>query len=84
MGTGFSDKQLSEINEKLKKYVVEENNERVVLSPKIVVEVRYEEIQKSPTYKSGYALRFPRLVRFRDDKNPDEANSIQYIKKELI
>jgi len=84
LGTGFSDKQLSEINEKVKKYVVEENNERVVLSPKIVVEVRYEEIQKSPTYKSGYALRFPRLVRFRDDKNPDEANSIQYIKKELI
>ncbi len=48
-----------------------------------MVEVEYEEIQKSPTYSSGYALRFPRLTRFRNDKKPEEANTIRMI-EELI
>ena len=41
-----------------------------------VFEVAYEEIQKSPTYSSGYALRFPRLVRVREDKGVDEADTL--------
>ncbi len=76
MGSGFSDEQLKELTEKLKPHIISENGREVVISPNIVVEVAYEEIQKSPNYESGYALRFPRLVRIRYDRKPNEASSI--------
>ncbi|MDD4354254.1 MAG: ATP-dependent DNA ligase [Candidatus Nanoarchaeia archaeon] len=76
LGTGFSDEQLKEMNELVKKSIISKDDEKVILSPNIVVEVEYEEIQKSPTYSSGYALRFPRLVRIRYDKKPDEASNL--------
>jgi DNA ligase-1 len=44
-----------------------------------VIEVAYEEIQKSPTYSSGWALRFPRFLRIRWDKGPEEADDIERI-----
>ena len=53
------------------------------MKPKIVVQVEYEEIQRSPTYESGYALRFPRLVQFRDDKEPEEANTLADVQELL-
>ena len=51
------------------------------IKPKIVVEVAYEEIQKSPTYSSGWALRFPRFVRLRNDKRLEDADDIERIKR---
>ena len=50
-------------------------------SGKVVLEVGYEEIQKSPTYSSGYALRFPRLVRLRVDKGPDDASTLKQVER---
>jgi len=44
--------------------------------PEIVVEVEYNEIQKSPTYPSGLALRFARIARVRDDKAPGQATTL--------
>ena len=44
-------------------------------------EVAYQEIQKSPKYESGYALRFPRFVRLRDDKDVDEADTIERVER---
>jgi len=41
--------------------------------------VAFEEIQKSPNYSSGYALRFPRLVRVRDDKAVEEADALDRV-----
>jgi DNA ligase-1 len=41
----------------------------------VIVEVKFEEIQTSPIYNSGYALRFPRLVRVREDLSPEEVNT---------
>jgi len=46
----------------------------------MVVEVAYDEIQRSPHYKSGFALRFARISRIRDDKSPDEVDSLQRIR----
>jgi DNA ligase 1 len=52
------------------------------VKPEIVVEIGYEEIQQSPKYPSGYALRFPRLLRIRaEEKTPDQANSVKDIEK---
>ncbi len=83
LGTGFSEEQLKEMNELLKKEIIKEEVDKVILSPKVVVEVDYEEIQKSPTYASGYALRFPRLSRIRLDKKPEEASTIDMVKELL-
>ena len=48
----------------------------LMVIPKIVVEVTYNEIQRSPKYKSQMALRFARISRIRDDKTPQEADTI--------
>jgi DNA ligase-1 len=54
---------------------------RVIVAPKIVVEVSYNEIQRSPKYKCGMALRFARITRIRDDKGPEDADTIQRVRK---
>lgn len=53
----------------------------VRVKPKIVIEVGYEEIQKSPTYTSGYALRFPRVIRLRADKPVDEISALSQVEE---
>ena len=73
MSSGLNDKQLEEITERLKPLIESEDGRDVELRPEVILEVEYEEIQDSPTYNSGYALRFPRLKQFRDDK--EEADS---------
>lgn len=76
VGTGITDDMFKELTEKLTPSITEQKGKTVTLLPHFVVEVAYEEIQKSPNYESGYALRFPRVVRFREDKSPDEADDL--------
>ena len=68
MSSGLTDEQLEEVTERLKPLIKSEDGRDVELRPEVLVEVEYEEIQESPTYNSGFALRFPRLKSFRDDK----------------
>jgi DNA ligase 1 len=70
---GVTFKELTKV---LKPLVEFDKGNQVKITPKIVLEVSYEEIQKSPTYSSGYALRFPRLLRLRVDKGPEEADDL--------
>lgn len=63
----------------LKPIKISEEAGVVRFEPKIVLQVRYQEIQKSTTYKSGYALRFPRIISLREDKDITEINSIEDI-----
>ena len=72
-----------EMTEKLKKLVVEEHGTKVVVRPEIVVTVQYQNIQKSPTYTSGYALRFPRITRLRDDRGVGDIATIDEIREEV-
>lgn len=51
----------------------------VIVKPKIVVEIGADEISISPNHTAGYALRFPRLLKFRDDKAPTETTSVKEI-----
>ncbi|MFQ6089539.1 MAG: DNA ligase, partial [Candidatus Methanofastidiosia archaeon] len=53
------------------------------ISPKLVLEIAFDEIQASPNYESGYALRFPRLVRLREDKSPEEADDLERLEEIL-
>ncbi|MGC9059000.1 MAG: ATP-dependent DNA ligase [Candidatus Aenigmatarchaeota archaeon] len=76
MSTGLTEEEYEMMTEILKPLIVHEKGKEVKVKPKIVIEVKYQEIQKSPNYESGYALRFPAFVRIRDDKGPEEADTI--------
>jgi len=78
---GLTDKEIVEMTERLKKLTIRQEARRVIVIPKIVVEVAYNEIQRSPKYKCGMALRFARITRIRDDKSPEEADTIQRLKE---
>ncbi len=77
LATGLTDEQLEDITERLEPLIVSEDGRQVEVRPEVMVEAEFEEIQKSPTYSSGYALRFPRLKRFREDK--EDADSLEKV-----
>ena len=79
VATGTTEEQLAEITEMLKPLIIVQEGTYVRLEPEKVFEVAYEEIQKSPNYPSGFALRLPRFVRVREDKSPSEADTLQRI-----
>lgn len=82
LGSGLTEDQMKELTKRIKPLIIEEKGSEFKVKPKIVIEVAYEEIQKSPKYETGYALRFPRLLRFREDeKTPKDADTINTIKK---
>ena len=86
VGTGIKEKAegvtFKQLTKELKPYILETKGKHVKLKPKIVVEIGYEEIQKSPTYKSGYALRFPKVLRLRETtKRVSDANTLQDVKR---
>ncbi|RLE46195.1 DNA ligase [Candidatus Woesearchaeota archaeon] len=81
VGTGIKEKSeegvsFEELTEILKPLIIEEKGRSVKVKPDVVIEVNYEEIQKSPNYSSGFALRFPRFVRLRSDRRPHECTTL--------
>lgn len=78
---GLTDAEIIEMTRRLKEITIKEAPRRVYVAPKIVVEVAYNEIQKSPKYKCGMALRFARISRIREDKSPEDADTIQRVKE---
>ena len=78
---GLTDAEIIEMTRKLKELTVKEELRRVFVVPKIVVEVFYNEIQKSPKYECGMALRFARINRIRDDKAAEEADTIEKVRE---
>ncbi len=81
VATGFTDEELEELTELFKPLIEYQEGKRVKFKPQYVFEVAYQEIQKSPKYESGFALRFPRFVRLREDKSVDEADTIERVAK---
>lgn len=87
LGTGIKEKKsepedvtLKDMTKKLKKNIISKEGNKVKIKPEVVVEVAYEEIQKSPTYESGWALRFPRFIGLRPEKGIKDADTLQRIK----
>lgn len=99
LGSGFSDEQLFELPKKLKKYQIPHKPARLEIhkemkpdfwfEPKVVVEVLGAELTKSPIHTcnekegKGIALRFPRFVRLREDKSPEQATTSHEIEDML-
>ena len=86
IGTGLGDEQWREVGERAAPFRAEERPARVSstitpsvwVEPKIVLEVLADEITGSPNHTAGYALRFPRVIRFRDaDKRPEDATTLE-------
>ena len=67
----------------LKPLIIKEEGKDVKIKPKIIVAVTYQEIQKSPNYSSGWALRFPRINTLRPDKPLSEIASLEDIEKDV-
>ena len=90
VGTGLTDEQFLELKKRLDKLTVKEKPKMykvekilepdVWVEPGLVVEVAADEITKSPSHTAGVALRFPRLVKFRDDKRVDQVTSAEELK----
>jgi DNA ligase-1 len=88
VGTGIKEKKeegvsFGELTEKIKPLITKEIGRSVKIKPKIIVAVTYQEIQKSPNYKSGFALRFPRFTALRPDKPLSEITTLDEVKKEF-
>ena len=78
---GLTDAEFEITTKRLQELKEREGRYTVYVSPAIVVEVAYNEIQKSPRYRSKFALRFARISRFRDDKRPEEADTLQRLQQ---
>ena len=78
---GLTDSEIIKMTKRLKELATKKEGHKIIVTPKIVVEVAYNEIQKSPKYNCGMALRFARITRVRDDKYPEEADTIQKVKQ---
>ena len=79
VATGLTDEALAELTEMFRELILLEKGMEVEIKPAVIFEVAYEEIQRSPNYSSGYALRFPRMVAVRDDKSLEEADSLERV-----
>jgi len=79
---GLTDAQFAAMTERLRALATgDDDGYTVRVRPEVVVEVAYNEIQKSPTYPSGLALRFARITRIRDDKGPGQATTLDELRR---
>jgi DNA ligase-1 len=69
---GLTDREFTAMTARLKELAVADDGYTVTVRPEVVVEVTYNEIQRSPQYSSGFALRFARISKIRDDKSADQ------------
>ena len=90
MGTGIKEKislenkentSFHELTKLLKPLITKIEDKKVEVKPKVVVSVTFQEIQKSPTYSSGFALRFPRLTALRLDRDSSDITTLKEVKE---
>ncbi len=75
--SGLTDVEIAEMTKWFLANTVEDQGFRLVVEPKIVLEVAFNNMMRSDRHESGYALRFPRIVRLRPDKLPEEADTLE-------
>ncbi|MDT7603473.1 MAG: ligase 1 [Acidobacteriota bacterium] len=81
--SGLTDAELAELTEWFRAHTLQEfAHGRVrTVEPKIVLEVTFDRVQESKRHKSGYALRFPRILRLREDKSAEEIDTLEAVRK---
>jgi len=81
VGTGFSEETLRDLTKRLEQRIITTRGHTVELEPEIVIEVDFQDIQKTDRYKAGYVLRIPRFKRERPDKSIKEADNLARLKR---
>jgi DNA ligase 1 len=79
--SGLTDKEIDEMTERLREIIVEDNGNRILVKPEIVLEVAFDTIQKSDRHNSGFALRFPRIKNIRTDKSLKDIDTLEKVKQ---
>ena len=78
---GLTDVEIAELTDRFKAITVEQFGRFHQVKPEVVLEVTFDMVQPSARHKSGYALRFPRIVRIRDDKPAAEVDTLATVKR---
>lgn len=79
--SGLTDDEVRELTRVFRGLTTEKFGRVSLVKPSVVLEVAFDGIQKSPRHKSGFALRFPRIVRWRRDKAPEQADDLARVKE---
>jgi DNA ligase-1 len=79
--SGLTDKEIDDMMARIKRITVGEVGYRMQVRPEIVLEVAFDSIQKSDRHDSGYALRFPRIKRIRDDKKVSGIDTLERVRE---
>jgi ATP-dependent DNA ligase I len=79
--SGLTDAEIAEMTEWFKAHTIEDQGFRRTVEPKIVLEVAFNNMMRSSRHESGYALRFPRILRLRTDKSVDEIDTLETVKE---
>ena len=74
--TGLTDAEIAEMTERFKEITLRDYGRYRTVVPEVVVEIAFDRIMRSGRHRSGFAMRFPRIVRIRDDKSPAEADTL--------
>jgi len=79
--SGLTDVEIAEMTEWFKQHTLTDFGHSRLVEAKIVLEVAFNNIMRSDRHESGFALRFPRIVRLRPDKPPDEADTVKRVEE---
>jgi DNA ligase 1 len=79
--SGLTDAEIAEMTQWFLDHTIEDQGFRRTVEPKIVLEVAFNNMMQSDRHDSGYALRFPRIVRLRPDKTADQADTIERVRE---
>ena len=79
--SGLTDVEIAEMTQWFLDHTVEDQGFKRIVEPKIVLEVAFNNMMQSDRHESGYALRFPRILRLRPDKSPEEADTIERVRE---
>ncbi len=74
--TGLTDAEIAAMTERFKAITLRDHGRYRTVAPEVVVEIAFDRIMRSARHRSGFAMRFPRIVRIRDDKTPAEIDDL--------
>jgi DNA ligase-1 len=79
--SGLTDVEIDQLTKHFKETTTARYGSVHMVEPRVVLEIAFDRIQESKRHKSGYALRFPRIARIRDDKNVDQISTIDEVRR---
>jgi ATP-dependent DNA ligase I len=79
--TGLTDVEIAEMTDRFKQITVRDHGRYRSVRPEVVVEIAFDRIMRSGRHRSGFAMRFPRIVRIRSDKSPDQIDDLAAVER---